>query len=170
MSVDQIVVGIAGAVCIAGAVTAVAHRDPRTAGVAFAGVLLGLAVLYAGLAAPAVAAAVIVVALFSTLPFVVHLTVATSRATSRVHASDRPRVTGVALVLGATLLALLAGAIALGEVPVNVSVRSADGYDLAALGDLLAGRAAVAASGALVVLLAALIAARAARHDRRSLR
>jgi len=95
MSVDQIVFGIAGAVCIAGAVTAVAHRDPRTAGVAFAGVLLGLAVLYAGLAAPAVAAAVIVVALFSTLPFVVHMTV----PTSSVHAPDRPHVTGAALVV-----------------------------------------------------------------------
>jgi NADH:ubiquinone oxidoreductase subunit 6 (subunit J) len=166
MSVDQIVFGIAGAVCIAGAVTAVAHRDPRTAGVALAGALLGLAVLYAGLAAPAVAAAVIVVALFSTLPFVVHLTV----ATSRVHATPRPRVTGAALVLGATLLGLLAVAIVLGEVPVNVSVRSADGYDLAALVDLLAGRAAVAAGGSVVVLIAALIAARAARHDRRSLR
>jgi NADH:ubiquinone oxidoreductase subunit 6 (subunit J) len=164
MSVDQIVFGIAGAVCIAGAVTAVAHRDPRTAGVALAGALLGLAVLYAGLAAPAVAA--IVVALFSTLPFVVHLTV----ATSRVHATPRPRVTGAALVLGATLLGLLAVAIVLGEVPVNVSVRSADGYDLAALVDLLAGRAAVAAGGSVVVLIAALIAARAARHDRRSLR
>jgi hypothetical protein len=53
---------------------------------------------------------------------------------------------------------------------VNVSVRSADGYDLAALVDLLAGRAAVAAGGSVVVLIAALIAARAARHDRRSLR
>ena len=162
MSVDQIVFTAAGAVCIAGAVTAVAHRDARTAGVALAGTLLALAVLYAGLAAPAVAGAVIVVALFSTLPFVVHLTVPASRS----HATDGPRVTGAALVLGAAVLALLAVAIVFGEVPVNVSVRSADAYDLAALGDLLAGRAAVAAGGSLVVLLAALVAARAARRGR----
>jgi len=165
MSVDQIVFTVAGAVCIAGAVTAVAHRDPRTSGVALAGTLLALAVLYAGLAAPAVAAAVIVVALFSTLPFVVHLTV----PASRIHAADDPMVAGAALVLGATLLALLAVAIVLGEVPVNVSVRSGDGYDLAALGDLLTGRA-VAAGGSLVVLIAALVAAWAARRDRPSLR
>jgi NADH:ubiquinone oxidoreductase subunit 6 (subunit J) len=166
MSVDQIVFTLASAVSIAGAVTAVANRDPRTAGVALAATLLALAVLYAGLAAPAVAAALIVVALFSTLPFVVHLTV----PVSRVHSEDGPRVAGAALVLGATLLGLLAVAIVLGEVPVNVSVRSGDGYDLAALGDLLAGRAAVAAGGSLVVLIAALIAARAARRDRPSLR
>jgi hypothetical protein len=49
-------------------------------------------------------------------------------------------------------------------------VRSGDGYDLAGLGDLLAGRAVVAAVGSLVVLIAALIAARAARRDRPSLR
>lgn len=162
MSVDQIVFTIVGAVCIGGAVTAVVHRDPRTAGVALAGTLLSLAVLYAALAAPAVAAAVIVVALFSTLPFVVHLTV----PTSRIDATDGPRVMGAALVLGAVLIALLAVAIALGEVPVNVSVRSGDGYDLAALGDLLTGRAAVAAGGSLVVLIAALIAARPERRPR----
>ena len=52
MSIDQIVFTVAGAVCVAGAVTAVAHRDARTAGVALAGTLLALAVLYAGLAAP----------------------------------------------------------------------------------------------------------------------
>lgn len=166
MSVDQIVFTIAGAVCIGGAVTAVAHRDPRTAGVALSGTLLALAVLYAGLAAPAVAAAVIVVALFSTLPFVVHLTVPASRFDS----TDGPRVMGAALVLGAALLALLAAAVALGEVPVNVSMRSGDGYDLAALGDLLTGRAAVAAGGSLVVLVAALIAAQAGRRGRPSSR
>ncbi|HEX6060697.1 MAG TPA: hypothetical protein VF001_01395 [Candidatus Limnocylindria bacterium] len=166
MSVDQIVFTLAGAVSIAGGVTAAAHRDPRTAGVALAATLLALAVLYAGLAAPAVAAAVIVVALFSTLPFVVHLTV----PVSRVHTEGGPRVTGAALLLGATLLGLLAAAIVLGEVPVSVSLRSGDGYDFAAIVDLLAGRAAVAAGGSLVVLIAALIAARAARHDRPSLR
>ena len=166
MSVEQAVFTIAGAVCIVGAVIAVVHRDPRTASASLAATLLSLAVLYAGLAAPAVAAAVIAVALFSTLPFVVHLTV----TASRVHATGGPSLTGVALVLGAALLAILAVAIAQGEVPVNVSVRSGDGYDLAALGDLLTGRAAVAAGGSLVVVLAAVMAARAADRDRRSLR
>ncbi|HTJ61006.1 MAG TPA: hypothetical protein VL333_07440 [Candidatus Saccharimonadales bacterium] len=167
MSIDQIVFTVAGAVCVAGAVTAVAHRDARTAGVALAGTLLALAVLYAGLAAPMVAAAVIAVALFSTLPFVVHLTV----PTSRVHeAADGPTVTALALVLGVTLLGLLAVAVVAGEVPVNVSVRSGDGYDVAAFGGLLTGRGAVAAGGSLVVLFAALVAARAARRDRQPVR
>jgi NADH-quinone oxidoreductase subunit J len=166
MSVEAIVFVIAGAVCIAGAVTAAAHRDPRISGVALAATLLALAVLYAGLAAPIVAAAVLVVALFSTLPFVVHLTVPVPRS----GATDGPRVTGAALLLGAALLALLGAAIVLGEVPVNVSVRSAGGYDLTAVGDLLSGRAAVASGASVVVLLVALIAARAARRDRPSAR
>jgi NADH:ubiquinone oxidoreductase subunit 6 (subunit J) len=164
MSVDQVVFAVAGAVCIVGAVIAVTHRDPRASGVALTATLLALAVLYAGLAAPAVAAAVILVALFATLPFVVQLTV----PTAGVHTIGGPSVPGIALLLGAALLAILAVAIALGEVPVNVSLRSGDGYDFAALGDLLAGRAAVAAGGSVLVLVAAFVAARAARRDRRS--
>jgi NADH:ubiquinone oxidoreductase subunit 6 (subunit J) len=166
MSVEAIVFGVAAAVCIAGAVTAATHRDPRTAGVALTGTLVALAVLYAALAAPAVAAAVIVVALFSTLPFLVHLTVPASRS----DAIGGPRLTGAALMLGAALLALLTVAIALGEVPLNVSLRSSEGYDIGALGDLVTGRAAVAAGGSLVVLTAAVIAARAARQLRPPLR
>jgi NADH:ubiquinone oxidoreductase subunit 6 (subunit J) len=164
MSVDQVVFALAGVVCIVGAAIAVTHRDPRASGVALTATLLALAVLYAGLAAPAVAAAVILVALFATLPFVVQLTV----PASGVHASGGPMVSGAALLLGAALLAILAVAIAVGELPVNVSLRSGDGYDLAALGDLLAGRAAVAAGGTVLVLVAAFVAARAARRDRRS--
>jgi NADH:ubiquinone oxidoreductase subunit 6 (subunit J) len=164
MSVEQAVSIVAGAVCILGGVIAITHRDPRTAGIALAGTLLALAVLYAELAAPAVAAAVIAVALLSTLPFVVHFTVPASRA----HETGGPSVSGPAFVMGAAVLAILAFAIARGEVPVNVSVRSGDGYDLAALGDLLAGRAAVAAGGSLVVLLAALVTMRGARRDGRS--
>ena len=165
MSVEQAVFVIAGGICTVGAVIAVTHRDPRAAGAALMVTLLSLAVLYAGLAAPAVAAVVIVVALFATVPLVVHLTVPASRA----HAGGGPFVSGAALLIGAALLAILAVAIALGEVPVNVSVRSSDGYDMAALSDLLTGRATVAASGSIVVLVAAAVAARAARRDRRPL-
>ena len=163
MSVEQVVFALAAAVCIVGAVVAVTHRDPRAAGAALLVTFLSLAVLYAGLAAPAVAALVIVVALFATLPFVVHLTVPAARA----HAGGGPVVAGAAMLIGAALLVLLAVAIALGEIPVNVSVRSSDGYDVPALRDLLTGRAAVAAGGCVVLLVAAAVAARAARRDRR---
>jgi len=150
MSLEQVVFALAGAVCIAGAITAATHRDPRVAGAALLITLLSLAVLYAGLAAPAVAAAVILVALFATVPLVVQLTVAGSRA----HAAGGPAVAGVAIVIGTVLLATLAVAIALGEIPVSVLVRSTDGYDLAGLRELLTGRAAAAAGGSVAVLLA----------------
>src|SRR4029077_10545251 len=93
MSVEQVVVVLASAVCVTGAVVAVTHRDPRASGVALTATLLALAVLYAGLAAPAVAAAVIVVALFATLPLVVQLTV----PTPGLHAAGGASVSGVAL-------------------------------------------------------------------------
>jgi NADH:ubiquinone oxidoreductase subunit 6 (subunit J) len=164
MSVEQVVFALAGAVCIIGAVVAATHRDPRVSGASLLVTLLALAVLYAGLAAPAVAAAVIAVALFATVPFVVHLSVGASRA----HATGGPTVSGIALLISAALGAILGIAIARGEVPVNVSLRSTDGYDLAALSDLLTGRGAVAAGGSVVVIVAALVSARAARRDRRS--
>jgi NADH:ubiquinone oxidoreductase subunit 6 (subunit J) len=163
MSVEQVVFALAGTVCIVGAVIAVTHRDPRASGASLLVTFLALAVLYAGLAAPAVAAAVVVVALFATVPLIVHLSVPASRA----HATGGPPVSGVALLLGAVLVSVLAVAIAQGEVPVNVSVRSSDGYDLAGIGDLLTGRAAVAAVGSIVVLVAAFVTAWAARRDRR---
>ena len=165
MSAEQVVIAIAGAVCTVGAVIAVSHRDPRAAGAALLVTLLSLAVLFAGLAAPAVATAVIVVALLATVPAVVHLTVAASRA----HASGGPLIGGAAMLLGAALLAILAVAIGLGELPVNVSVRSSDGYDMAALRDLLTGRAIAAVGVSVVVLVAAAVAARSVRRDRRSL-
>jgi NADH:ubiquinone oxidoreductase subunit 6 (subunit J) len=164
MSVEQVVFVLAGTVSVVGAIIAVTHRDPRASGAALLGVLLALAVLYASLAAPVVAAAVVVVALFATVPLIVHLSVPASRA----HTTGGPLVSGAALLLAAALLAIIAVAITVGEVPVNVSVRSSDGYDLAALGGTLTGRAAVAAGGSVLVLLAAVATARAARRDRRS--
>jgi NADH:ubiquinone oxidoreductase subunit 6 (subunit J) len=164
MSVEQVVFVLAGGVCIVGAVIAVSHRDPRASGAALLVTFLALAVLYAGLAAPAVAAAVIVVALFATVPLIVHLSVPARRA----HATGGPPVSGAALLLAAVLLSILAVAITLGEVPVNLSVRSSDGYDVAALSELLTGRVVVAAGGSVLVLLAAVVTARAARRDRRS--
>lgn len=161
MSLEQVVFALAAAVCIAGATTAATHRDPRVAGAALLITLLSLAVLYAGLAAPAVAGAVILVTLFVTAPLVVQLTVPVSRA----HAAGGPAVAGVAILIGTVLLATLAVAIALGEVPVSVSVRSTDGYDMAGFRDLVTGRAAAAAGGSVAVLLAAAVAVRAARHD-----
>ncbi len=163
MSVEQVVFIIAGAVCIVGAVIAATHRDPRVTGIALTATLLALAVLYAELAAPAVAAAVIVVSLFATLPLVVHLT----PPDSPVEATG-PSLSGAALLLGAALFGILAVVITRGEVPVNISVGSGDGYDLGALADLLAGGAAVAAGASLLLLVGAVVAARAARRDRRS--
>jgi hypothetical protein len=70
-------------------------------------------------------------------------------------------------LIGAGLLGILLFSIVIGEVPVNVSVRASDGYDLGALLDLVTGRGAVAGGGALAALLAAVVAARAIAHDRR---
>ena len=162
MSLEQVVFALAGAVCVAGAVLAVTHRDARASGAALMATLLALAVLYAGLAAPAVAALVILVALFATVPLVVHLTVPAARG----QAAEGPVVSGAAALIGAATLGILWAAIALGEVPVNVSMRSSDGYDFASLADLVAGRAAAAVGAVVLVLLAGAASARAARRDR----
>ena len=161
MTVEQAVFAIAGVLCIGGSVVAVTHRTPRVAGAALMATLVSLAVLYAGLAAPALAAIGLVVALFATVPLVVHLTV----PAPRVRADEERAVGGAALLLGVALLVLLAIAAAAGEVPVNVSLRSSDGYDLAALRDLLTGRAAAAVGGSVLLLVAAAVGVRAAGRD-----
>jgi NADH:ubiquinone oxidoreductase subunit 6 (subunit J) len=164
MSVEQVVFALAGAACIVGSVVAVTHRDPRAAGAALMVTLISLAVLYAELAAPAVAAIVVVAALFLTVPLAVHLTV----PAARIHGLDGPVVAGAALIIGAALLAILVAAVSLGEVPVNVSTRSSDGYDMGALRDLFAGRSAAAAGGSVILLMATAVAARAARRHRQA--
>ena len=166
MSLEQVIFALAGTICAVGAALAVIHRDPRVAGAALTGTLLSLAVLYAGLAAPALAAAVLVLALFVTAPLVVHLTVAAPRA----HPDGGPLVAGAGLLAGVGLVTILALAVAVGEVPVNVSVHSSDGYDLVALRELLTGRAAAAIGVSVLVLVAAGVAARAVRGERRPAR
>jgi NADH-quinone oxidoreductase subunit J len=156
MTSEQLAFAIAGAVSIIGAVIAVTHREPRVAGAALLATLLSLAVLYASLAAPLLAGVVVLLALFATVPLVVHLTVPAPRAH---RTAPEPPMAGAAAVVGAALLVLLTLAIAYGEVPVNVSVRSADGYDLAALGALLTGHALSAAITSGTVILVALICA-----------
>jgi len=163
MSVEQIVFALAGSICAVGAVVAVVHREPRMNGAALAVTLLSLAVFYAALAAPVPAGAALALAVFLTVPLVVHLTIAAPRR----HAEDGPPVAGASLLIGAGLLGILLFSIVIGEVPVNVSVRASDGYDLGALLDLVTGRGAVAGGGALAALLAAVVAARAIAHDRR---
>lgn len=166
MSVEQAVFAVAASVGLVGAVFAAVLREPRASGAALAGTLLSLAVLYAGLAAPVLAGAALILALFVTLPLVVHLTVAAPRP----HPDLGSPLPGAGLLIGAPLLAVLLLAIALGEVPINVSVRSLDGYDLAALRELVAGRGLVAAGGSLVALVAAATAARTARSRTRATR
>jgi len=124
--------------------------------------LLSLAVLYAGLAAPALAAAALTLGVFVTLPLIVHLTV----AVHRVHIEGGPSVEGAGLLIGAALLAVLLSAVAMGEVPMNVSVRSSDGYDLGALRDGVTGRGLVATGAAVVALAAAAIVAIGVGRDR----
>src|SRR5437762_1855700 len=68
MSVEQGVFALAGAVCVIGSVVAVAHRDPRIAGAALLLTLLSLGALYATLAAPIVAAFVVLVTLIAVVP------------------------------------------------------------------------------------------------------
>src|SRR6266542_2862530 len=111
MSAEQAVFAIAGAACIVGAIVAVSHRDPRTASAGLMVTLLALAVLYAALAAPAVAALVIVATLFVTMPLVVYRSVTASRP----HAVDGPVVQGAAALIGIAVLAILVVAIELGE-------------------------------------------------------
>ena len=166
MSVGQAVFTLAGATGVVGAVIAAVHRDPRASGAALAVTFLSLAVLYAGLAAPALAAAALVLAVFVTLPLIVHLTVAAPRA----HTESGPLVASAGLLIGAALLAILLSAVAMGEVPVNVSVRTSDGYDVGALRERITGRGLVASGAMAVALAAAAIAARAVLRDRRSKR
>jgi hypothetical protein len=104
---------------------------------------------------------VIVVAFATTAPLVV-----VRPSAARVRPGGGPAVADAALLIGAALIAMLAVAIALGELPVNVSVRSTDGYNFSAVGDLLRGRAVVTAGGSIVALLASALAVRAASRDR----
>ena len=163
MSVEQVVFAVAAMVCVVAAVSTVTHRDPRAAGAALMVTLLSLATLYAGLAAPILAALSILVAFIATLPLVVHLTVPAARATL----GGGPLVAGAAGLIGVAILGILAVAIAFGEIPVSVADRSSDGRDLAALGALLIGRSVVAAGGSAAVLVAAAVGVRAARRERR---
>ena len=164
MTVEQIVVALAGSICAVGAAIAAFHREPRAAGAALAGTLVSLAVLYAALAAPVLAGAALALAVFLTLPLLVHLTIASPRS----HAHSGPPASGAGLLIGAGLLAILLASVVVGEVPVNVSVRASDGYDVGALADLATGRGAVAGGVSLVALLAAVVAARAVGRDRRT--
>ena len=162
MSLEQVVFALAAGVCVVAAVIAVTHRDPRAAGAALLVMLLSLATLYAGLSAPAVAGLVITVALFATLPLVVHLTVPAARVT----VGGGPVVAGAAVLIVVSLISILAIAIAFGEVPVTVADRASDGYDMAGLRHQVTGRHQVAAGGAVVVLIAAAVGVRAVRGDR----
>lgn len=154
MSGEQVIFAIAAAACAAGAVVAVSHPNARAAAAALMTTLVALAVLYAGLVAPVVAAIALAVALFATIPLVVHFTVTRPHP---VASEAGPRVAGAAVILCAALLAILGLAVTYGELPVNVSVRSSDGYDLAGLRDLLAGRAVVPLIASLTVVIAALV-------------
>src|SRR5438132_1073203 len=135
MSVEQGVFALGGAVCVVGSVVAVGHRDPRVAGAALLLTLLSLGALYATLAAPLVAALVVLVTLIAVVPLVVHLTVPAPR---RHPADSGPAHAGAALLIGAAVLGLALLAIAAGELPLNVSLRSTDGYDLAGVYALVA--------------------------------
>ena len=162
MSLEQVVFTVAAGIAVAASVVAVTHRDPRAAGAALLVMLLSLATLYAGLGAPTVAGLVIAVALFATLPLVVHLTVPAARAT----VGGGPVVAGAAVLIVVALMSILALAITLGEVPVTVADRASDGYDMAGLRDLITGRSLVAAGGSVVLLIAAAVGVRAVRGDR----
>ena len=152
MSVEQGVFALAGAVCVIGTVIAVAYRDPRVAGAALLLTFVSLSALYATLAAPLVAALVILVTLTAVVPLVVHLTVPAPR---HHPATESPPLAGVALLIGAAFVGLVVVAIAAGELPLNVSLRATDGYDLAGLYVLAAGRMGVA----VLVVGAAVVAA-----------
>ncbi len=159
MSVEQGVFALAGAVCVVGSVVAVTHRDPRVAGAALLLTLLSLGALYATLAAPLVAALVVLVALVAVVPLVVHLTVPAPRDHPTGIGASR---TGAALLIAAAFFGLALSAIAAGELPLNVSLRSTDGYALAGLSALAAGRMGVAVLVVGATVVAAIATARAA--------
>ena len=163
MSAEQVVFTVAGAICISGSVTAVTLRDPRGAGGALLATLLALGVLYALLSAPVVAGAVVLIALLGIVPAAVHLTATAPRAHPW---ADLRSVAGQATVICVPLLVVLLLTVASGELPLNVSLRSTDGYDIGGLGDLLAGRSALSAVAAGVLLVVAVAAARAATRGR----
>src|SRR5438270_3205109 len=164
MSVEQVVFALAGAVCIAASVTAVTARDARGAAGALLATLLSVAILYALLSAPIVAGAVIIVALFLVVPATVHFTVPAPRA----HPDrDAGPIAGAAMVICAPLLAVLGLTIAAGEMPLNVSVRSTDGYDVGAFGGLVAAHYGLTAAAAVVLVLVALGSARTASRGAR---
>lgn len=163
MSAEQVVFAIAGAVCVVGSVAAVTVRDARGAGGALLATLLALGVLYALLSSPVVAGAVAIIALFWLVPATLHLTATAPRAHPR---PDTARLGGAAIVIAAPLLVVLLLTVRSGELPLNVSVRSIDGYDVGAFGALLAGQSALPAAAAVMVLVVALGAARLATGGR----
>ena len=160
MSVEQVAFVAAAVGCIAGAVVATTHRDRRMSAGGLFVMLLSLAVLYATLAAPVLAGAALLVTLFATVPLVVH---AAPHAPAARGTDGRAAVL-IALAAAAAVVAMLVGAVRLGEIPRNVSLRSADGYDLAALAARVSGPGAVAMAGAVLLLAAAAFGARAARR------
>jgi NADH:ubiquinone oxidoreductase subunit 6 (subunit J) len=166
MSPEQVVFAVAGAVCIIGAVVAVAHPAPRPAGAGLIVMLLSLASLCAALAAPAVAIGLIVASLLAVVPLMFR-PIAASRGCDQLHG---PAVVGAGVLIAASLVAILFLAIVRGEIPVNVSVRSSDGYDVAALTELATGRAVPAVGGILALLVAAVVAALSSWRARRSSR
>ena len=166
MSPEQLVFVVAGAVCIIGAVVAVAHPGPRTAGAGLIVMLLSLASVCAGLSAPAVAVGLIVASLLAVVPLVFRAGTA-SAGSEQLHG---PAVGGAGVLIAASLVVILFLAIVRGEIPVNVSVRSGDGYDLTALSELATGRAAPAVGATIAVLVAAVVAAVSSWRARRSSR
>jgi NADH:ubiquinone oxidoreductase subunit 6 (subunit J) len=166
MSPEQVVFAFAGAVCIIGAVVAVTHPDPRAAGAGLIVMLLSLASLSAGLAAPAIGVGLIVASLLAVVPLVFHVTLPSGGGEQ----ARGPAVVGAGVVIAATLVAILFVAIVRGEIPVNVSVRSSDGYDVTALAALATGRAAPTVGGTLALLLASVVATTSLRRARRRAR
>ncbi len=160
MSVEQVAFVAAAVGCIAGAVVASTHRDRRTSAGGLFMMLLSLAVLYATLAAPVLAGGALLVTLFATVPLVVHAAPHAPAA----RGADGPATVLVALATAAAVVAMLVGAVRVGEIPRNVSLRSADGYDLAGLAARVTGPGAVAVGVAALLLVAAAIGARAARR------
>src|SRR2546423_1346855 len=163
MSVEQVLFAIASAVCIAGSVVAVTARDARGAAGALLATLLSLGILYPLLSAPIVAGAVVLVALFWIVPIALHLTATAPRAHPW---PDATAAAGAAVVISLPLLVVLLRTIATGELPLNVSSRSADGYDVAGFGALFTGHAALTAVAAGLVLIVALGSARLAGQGR----
>lgn len=159
ISAEQGLFAVAGAICVVSAANAVLRRDPLTSALSLTLTLFSLALLYLGLGAPFLAGVQVAVyagAIMVLLVFVVMLLGAERRFPLPV---TRAPLGLAAVLISASLFAVLAAAIVRGQLPTSVAVTPTASDHVGAIADLLFTRYLLPFEIASVLLLAALIAA-----------